>query len=83
MIALGVEGPRLKHEMPNVEAILDRNEPRAIGYRHAEVGMTYVSLNHDNSDLNSIMPSCGTHDRAGPKSIVQTSVDVGRYWTVL
>jgi uncharacterized protein len=45
--------------------------------------LTYVSLNHDNLDLHSIMPWCGTHDRAGPESIVQTFADVGRYWTVL
>jgi uncharacterized protein len=45
--------------------------------------VTYVSLNDSNPDLHSIMPWCGRHDRAGPQSIVQTFVDVGRYWTVL
>jgi hypothetical protein len=40
-------------------------------------------LNYDNPDLHGIMPWCGTHDRAGPESIVQTFVDVGRYWTVV
>jgi uncharacterized protein len=45
--------------------------------------VTYISLNYDNPDLRSIMPWCGTHERAGPESIVQTFVDVGRYWTVL
>ena len=29
--------------------------------------VTYVSLNYDNPDLHSIMPWCGTHDRAGPE----------------
>ena len=45
--------------------------------------VTYVSLNYENPDLHSIMPWCGTHDHAGPESIVQTFVNVARYWTVL
>ena len=45
--------------------------------------LTYVSLNYDNPDLRSIMPWCGTHDHAGPESIVKTFVDVARYWEVL
>jgi ketosteroid isomerase-like protein len=45
--------------------------------------LTYVSRSYDNPDLHSIMPWCGTHERAGPQSIVQTFVDVGRYWSVL
>ena len=38
--------------------------------------VTYVSLNYDNPDLQSIMPWCATHDRAGPESIVKTFLDV-------
>ena len=45
--------------------------------------VTYVSLNYDNRDLHSIMPWCGTHEHAGPESIVKTFVDVGRYWEVI
>ena len=45
--------------------------------------VTYVSLNYDNPDLHSIMPWCGTHEHAGPQSIVQTFVDVDRYWEKL
>jgi len=45
--------------------------------------LTYVSLNYDNPDLRSIMPWCGTHEHAGPESVVKTFVDVGRYWEVL
>ena len=45
--------------------------------------VTYVSLNYDNRDLHSIMPWCGTHEHAGPESIVKTFVDVGRYWDVI
>ena len=40
----------------------------------------YVSLNYDNPDLKKIMPWCGTS--GGPESIVQTFVDVSRYWEV-
>jgi hypothetical protein len=29
------------------------------------------------------MPWCGTHENAGPESIVQTFVDVDRYWEKL
>jgi hypothetical protein len=45
--------------------------------------LTYVSLNYENSDLRSIMPWCGTHEHAGPESIVKTFIDVRRYWEVL
>jgi uncharacterized protein len=45
--------------------------------------VTYVSLNYDNSNLQSIMPWCGTHEHAGPESIVKTFVNVGRYWEVI
>jgi uncharacterized protein len=45
--------------------------------------VTYVSLNYENRDLHSIMPWCGTHELAGPESIVKTFVDVSRYWEVI
>jgi uncharacterized protein len=45
--------------------------------------VTYVSLNTDNRDLTSIMPWCGAHVQAGPESIVNTFVEVGRYWEVI
>jgi uncharacterized protein len=45
--------------------------------------VTYVSLNYANPYLTRIMPWCGTHERAGPESIVKTFVDVGRYWQVV
>ena len=45
--------------------------------------LTYVSLNYDNPDLRSIMPWCGTHEHAGPESVVRTFVDVARYWEML
>ena len=45
--------------------------------------VTYVSLNYHNPELTSIMPWCGTHEHAGPASIVKTFVDVDRYWEVI
>jgi len=32
--------------------------------------LTYVSLNSDNPDLRSIKAWCGTHEHAGPESVV-------------
>ena len=42
--------------------------------------VTYVSLNYDHPDLKRIMPWCGTSH--GPEAIVQTFVDVARYWRI-
>ena len=42
--------------------------------------VTYVSLNYDDPDLKRVMPWCGTS--RGAEAIVQTFVDVGRYWRV-
>lgn len=39
---------------------------------------TYVSLNFDDPDLKRVMPWAGTSQ--GPDGIVQTFVDVARYW---
>lgn len=40
---------------------------------------TYVSLNYDHPELKQIMPWAGTNK--GTKGLVQTFIDVGRYWT--
>lgn len=40
---------------------------------------TYVSLNFDNPALKRVMPWAGTSH--GPDAIVQTFVDVARYWS--
>lgn len=40
---------------------------------------TYVSLNYENADLRKVMPWTGTNK--GAKGLVQTFIDVGRYWT--
>lgn len=42
--------------------------------------VTYVSLNYDNPELKRVMPWCGTSH--GPEAIVQTFVDVSRFWVV-
>ena len=40
----------------------------------------YVSLNYDNPELKQIMPWAGTNE--GTEGLVQTFIDVNRYWTV-
>lgn len=40
---------------------------------------TYVSLNYDHPELKQIMPWAGTNE--GAEGLVQTFIDVGRYWT--
>ncbi|WP_347302990.1 hypothetical protein V5740_13520 [Croceibacterium sp. TMG7-5b_MA50] len=39
----------------------------------------YVSLNYQHAELKRIMPWAGTNN--GTEGLVQTFVDVGRYWT--
>lgn len=39
----------------------------------------YVSLNYEHSELKRIMPWAGTNQ--GARGLVQTFIDVGRYWT--
>ena len=39
----------------------------------------YVSLNYEHPELKQIMPWAGTNQ--GAKGLVQTFIDVGRYWT--
>lgn len=41
---------------------------------------TYVSLNYENPELKQIMPWAGTN--GGTEGLVQTFIDVSRYWTV-
>lgn len=41
---------------------------------------TYVSLNYENPELKQIMPWAGT--TKGTEGLVQTFIDVERYWTV-
>lgn len=39
----------------------------------------YVSLNYEHPELKRIMPWAGTNE--GTEGLVQTFIDVGRYWT--
>lgn len=41
---------------------------------------TYVSLNFENQELKQIMPWAGTY--AGTAALVQTFIDVARYWSM-
>lgn len=41
---------------------------------------TYVSLNYENPELKQVMPWAGTTE--GTEGLVQTFIDVNRYWTV-
>lgn len=41
---------------------------------------TYVSLNYENTELERVMPWAGT--ATGAEALVQTFIDVGRFWTV-
>jgi uncharacterized protein len=63
-----------------VAAILDN--PKDVAHVRAlcTSDVTYVSLNYEDRELKRIMPWCGTSH--GPEAIVQTFVDVGRYWKI-
>jgi ketosteroid isomerase-like protein len=41
---------------------------------------TYVSLNYQHPELKQIMPWAGTYK--GTEALVQTFIDVGRYWSM-
>lgn len=41
---------------------------------------TYVSLNYESPELKHVLPWAGTTE--GTKGLVQTFIDVNRYWTV-
>lgn len=41
---------------------------------------TYVSLNYEHPELKQVLPWAGTTE--GTEGLVQTFIDVGRYWTV-
>lgn len=40
----------------------------------------YMSLSLNNPDLKQIIPWRGAHSKAGPAAIVETFINVGRYW---
>ena len=63
-----------------VAAILDNPKDIANVRSLCAADVTYVSLNYEDNELKRIMPWCGTSH--GAEAIVQTFVDVGRYWKV-
>jgi uncharacterized protein len=64
-----------------VAAILDNPKDIANVRSLCAADVTYVSLNYEDNELKRIMPWCGTSH--GAEAIVQTFVDVGRYWKVV
>jgi hypothetical protein len=48
--------------------------------RYTTDDFTYVSLNYQNAPLKKIMPWAGT--TAGAEALVQTFIDVGRFWRI-
>ncbi|MDX2200136.1 MAG: nuclear transport factor 2 family protein [Phycisphaerae bacterium] len=75
-----VAGVPASAAMRVMKAILDN--PTDIDHVRAWTApdVTYVSLNHDNAMLKSVMPWCGT--RHGPQAIVDTFKRVARYWSI-
>lgn len=63
-----------------IKAILDNPKDLENVSALTAPDVTYVSLNYENNDLHKIMPWAGTSH--GPESIVQTFVNVGRYWNI-
>jgi uncharacterized protein len=63
-----------------VAAILNNPKDIALARSLCAPDVTYVSLNYEDRELKRIMPWCGTSH--GPEAIVQTFIDVGRYWTI-
>jgi ketosteroid isomerase-like protein len=64
-----------------VAAILDNPKDIANVRSLCAADVTYVSLNYEDNELKRIMPWCGTSH--GAEAIVQTFVDVGRYWKIV
>jgi len=60
------------------ELLSDPTNPEVVE-RLVAADAKYVSLNFDTPDLKRIMPWAGSHDEPG--ALLQTFVDVNRYWT--
>jgi hypothetical protein len=57
-------------------------DPRIV-YPLVAPDATYVFLTYKNPELTKIMPWAGTHRGEGPAALLNTFVDVNRYWTVI
>jgi ketosteroid isomerase-like protein len=66
----------------NVETVLellsDPTNPEVVA-KLVAADAKYVSLNFDTPELTRILPWAGSHDEPG--ALLQTFVDVNRYWT--
>lgn len=63
-----------------LQAILSNPTDLDFVKRYTTDDFTYVSLNYANPDLKQVMPWAGT--TKGTAGLVQTFIDVHRYWTV-
>lgn len=62
-----------------LQAILTNPTDLDFVKRYTTEDFIYVSLNYENKELKQIMPWAGTNE--GTEGLVQTFIDVGRYWT--
>ena len=62
-----------------LEAVLSKPTDLDHVKQYTTDDFTYVSLNYENPELKKIMPWAGSH--TGTEGLVQTFIDVGRYWT--
>ena len=61
-----------------VRTLLDDPTNPDLVHRLVAPDATYVPLNHDNPELQRLMPWAGT--RIGPKAVLDTYARVRRYW---
>lgn len=73
--------PAATHSMLAVlQSILSNPKDLAHVKQLTTEDFTYVSLNYEDGPLKKIMPWAGT--TAGTEGLVQTFIDVGRYWRI-
>lgn len=69
-----------KSPLKVVEKLLSNTTNAVVVEELVTPDATYISLNYHHPNLTSIMPWCGTHEKAGPKAILETFIDVGKHW---
>lgn len=63
-----------------LQTILSNPTDLAFVKRYTTADFTYVSLNFESPELKQVLPWAGTTD--GTEGLVQTFIEVHRYWTV-
>ena len=63
-----------------LQTIMSNSTDIAFVNQYTTEGFTYVSLNYENPKLKQVLPWAGT--TKGTEGLVQTFIDVNRYWTV-